>query len=269
MSENPHYPEIIYMNVKFTIGADPEFFLSLHGKPHSAIGLIGGTKHYPRPLEREGCAVQEDNVAVEFNVPPTDSVKTFIDNINYVMSQVKTDLNKINAGFQFEMSSALCFDKSQLDNPAALEFGCEPDFNAWSLSINPRPTCDDPTLRSAGGHIHVGTDLDKISVIRAMDLFLGVPSVKIDKGDLRRKLYGKAGAHRPKDYGVEYRTLSNFWIFSEKTINWAYKQTARALQFVNDGNTLSKHDGAFIQDCINNGDMKAYEHLNRTFGLEH
>jgi len=58
-----------------------------------------------------------------------------------------------------------------------------------------------------------------------MDLYLGVPSVLMDKGELRKQLYGKAGAYRMKPYGVEYRTLSNFWIFSDTTIGWVWDNT--------------------------------------------
>jgi hypothetical protein len=42
---------------------------------------------------------------------------------------------------------------------------------------------------------------------------------------LRRELYGKAGAFRPKPYGVEYRVLSNRWLNSEALIRWVYNQS--------------------------------------------
>lgn len=246
----------------FTIGCDPEFFLQKQHQYVSAIGLIGGTKWEPRPLDDQGHAVLEDNVAVEFNIPPAHNHVEFINSIQHVMNILKQRL----PDYTFSTESAVVFDDEQLMHPAALEFGCEPDFNAWTMEQNPRPESPNKNLRSAGGHIHIGTDLNKLQVIRAMDLFVGVPATKLDKhGQMRRELYGKAGAFRAKDYGVEYRTLSNFWIFSEKTIEWVYQQTKKALDFVQAGNTLSDKDGQLIQQCINHSDEEAYGLLVRTY----
>jgi hypothetical protein len=100
-----------------------------------------------------------------------------------------------------------------------------------------------------------------------MDLFLGVPSTVMDKGTLRRQLYGKAGSFRQKPYGCEYRTLSNFWIFNPDLIKWVYDQTEKAISFVNSGKTLSDEDGHLIQECINNNSGEAYEYLSKTHGL--
>ena len=57
--------------MSFSIGCDPEFFLLKNKQPHSAIDLVGGTKEKPKPLPKgKGFSVQEDNVSVEFNIPP-------------------------------------------------------------------------------------------------------------------------------------------------------------------------------------------------------
>lgn len=252
--------------MEFTIGADPEFFLKNKHRHISAVGMIGGNKDYPLALPKEGFAILEDNVSVEFNIAPCHNHTEFIDAIQYVMKELQQRL----PNFEFSTASSVVFDADQLNDPQALEFGCEPDLNAWTKQQNPRPTASNAQLRSAGGHVHVGTNEDPFEVIKAMDVYLGIPSLKIDNSPAaiaRRQLYGKAGCCRIKPYGAEYRTLSNFWIFSPKLIEWVYNQTEKALAFVAAGNRISVEDGHLIQDCINNNNGKAYEHLSKTYGL--
>lgn len=249
----------------FTIGCDPEFFIQKNKKYMSAINIIKGTKEEPHPIPGlRGAACLQDNVAVEFNTPACNDKDAFIRSIQFVLTKLQRGALR---GFDFSKESAVFFEEDQLQHPKAQEFGCEPDYNAWTKDINPRPKASDANLRSAGGHIHVGTKEDPIEVIRAMDLFLGVPSILKDKGKLRRQLYGKAGSFRPKNYGCEYRTLSNFWIFSEDLIGWAYDQTQKAVEFVEAGELITPEDGLRIQNCINNDDMRDYEHLSKAYGL--
>lgn len=252
--------------LNFTIGADPELFLvDGSGKFISSIGKIGGSKEEPADCG-EGCAVQEDNVAVEFNIPPASSFERFKESLDYGLKFLEDKAKGMNLRLAIEASAE--FHPDQLTTPKALEFGCEPDFNAWTTRQNDRPTALNKLLRSCGGHVHVGTKLDPILVIRAMDLFLGCPSTILDKDTRRRELYGKAGAFRYKPYGCEYRTLSNFWLGSADLMKWAYDGTARALSFVEEGKEHIDHtDAEAIQACINKGDKDAYMYLDKRFNL--
>jgi len=253
---------------KFTIGCDPELFLiDGAGKYQSSIGLIGGTKEVPADIGA-GCAVQEDNVAVEFNIPPADSFEKFKQSIDYGMKYLEERAAAMNMRLAVHASAE--FTPDQLKHPLALVFGCDPDFNAWTLKKNPRPHAPSQALRSCGGHIHVGTDLESIHLVRAMDLFLGCPSTILDKDTKRRQLYGKAGCYRKKTYGIEYRTLSNFWIGSEELIKWVYDQTERAIAYVSDKGKEITWPGALsgkIQSCINNNDRDAYMLLDEEFNF--
>ena len=105
-----------------------------------------------------------------------------------------------------------------------------------------------------------------------MDLFLGCPSIILDKDNKRRELYGKAGAYRNKPYGVEYRTLSNFWLTSSKLMQWVYKRTAFALNWVadnskNDAVEWDIYTATAIQECINKGNKDAYMFLDKQYNL--
>jgi len=247
--------------VKVTIGADPEFFIEdKYGNLRSAIDYIGGTKDRPRSLRRPGFAVLEDNVAVEFNIPPATSEQEFIKSIQWSKKEIKKLLDKMQ--FRFNTQAAVLFPAMELADPRTRTFGCEPDFNAWKMGQrNPKPHAKNQRLRSCGGHIHVGysnaLDISKINLVKLMDLYLGVPSVLMDEDVDRRELYGKAGTFRPTAYGVEYRTLSNFWIFDPQKIRWAYRETHRAIRqaATADNTYLRQLESSKIADCINTSNI--------------
>lgn len=251
------------------IGSDPELFLvDGGGKFISAIDRIGGTKDFPRPISDDGCAVQEDNVAVEFNIPPSETVEQFIKginfNLNYLTKHVKT------MGLNLAIVASAEFPDDQLMDMRALEFGCDPDYNCWTKRRNPSPKAASKSLRSAGGHVHIGcreADLNPWEVGKAADLFLGVPSVLMDEDQRRRELYGKAGSVRIKPYGVEYRTLSNFWLKSDELKSWVFRQAQRAAEFVQAGNELSDEDGKMIQECINTTNRDLSRVLSARFNI--
>jgi hypothetical protein len=254
------------------LGCDPEAFLiDLEGTFRSSIGKVGGTKYDPQPLPLgEGYAVQEDNVAIEFNIPPAETRVAFVDSIRNTLNYLIEFSRDIN-GLVISTVSAASFPDEELQDPRALEFGCEPDFNAWTKDVNPKPSAADKNLRSCGGHVHIGFDnegVDKFDVIKYMDLFTGVPSVLMDKGEMRKELYGKAGACRIKSYGAEYRTLSNFWIFDNRLIEWVWDNTSRAVAAAESRLAISEEDGTDIVNAINNNDKQLAQKLVNKFNLE-
>lgn len=240
----------------FTIGADPELFLvDPHNNFISAIGLIGGTKRKPLDIG-QGCAVQEDNVAVEFNIPPASTVEAFIASTQYAMDSIAQRVKERN--LLLSITASKVFSNEQLAHPEARVFGCDPDYNAWTKKVNPAPHAKDPNLRSAGGHVHIGCMLDKVQLIRWCDVFLGLNSVFEDEDRERRQLYGKAGAFRSgKGYqGVEYRTLSNYWLKTEDFMRAVYHRVENVVNKVSNGRTLTEKDGELIQKAINTSDKE-------------
>jgi len=247
------------------LGTDPEVFLQdIAGNPISAIGYINADKWNPMqiPDMPEGYTLQEDNVSLEYGVPPSASADEFVQHITAVMEKSKEYLPNLS----FSKLSCIVFPEEQMNHPSAHIFGCEPDFNAWTKEVNKKPEPPHPFMRSAGGHIHVETTKDPMAVIRAMDLFLGVPSTLMDDGILRKQLYGKAGAFRAKSYGVEYRTLSNFWIFKNELIRWVWANTQRALDSVDVIDVVKEE--ARILRSINGNDKKTALALVKEYNLE-
>jgi hypothetical protein len=250
----------------FTVGADPELFFRNQEKLISVVGILGGSKTNPYPIGN-GCAIQEDNVAAEFCIPPANDAKEFVASINFALSDINNRAAKLGLTLAALTASGE-FSKDQLNNRQARTFGCDPDFNAYTGEPNPRPRSDNKLLRSAGGHVHVGTDKDIVDVVQTLDLLLGVPSVLIDKDEERRKLYGKAGCFRPKPYGVEYRTLSNFWIWDNKTIEWVYHRVGEAISFCDEFiKEVSPEETQRIVNTINNNDKDTAELLVNKWSL--
>lgn len=219
----------------FTVGADPELFVKRGQEVLSAFGLVKGTKEEPFPV-RNG-AVQVDGMALEFNIKPASTEEEF----QFFLSDVQDQLADMIGDYEFTDQVSNVFDGVYLKSQPteAVVLGCSEDYNAYSLCPNPTPDFNGG-LRTVGGHVHVGginTDdpftMDHFSTVarlaQIMDEELGVYSILWDKDDDRRSLYGKAGAFRPKTYGMEYRTLSNSWIFNPKLVSFIYKGVQRAL----------------------------------------
>ena len=208
----------------WTIGADPEVFLKRsNGTIVSAVGLLGGTKGKPVPMTglSDGFGMQEDNVMAEFNIPPARTNTEFGHNIetaigwlhNFVRTKRLYIASKQYHGFAAK----------DLDNEQAKTFGCSPDFDAYNRGL-PCPSLnreslmqpDGTELRFCGGHVHIGTDYKIPPDVLAhfCDLFIALPLVSFDTQGPRRSRYGSPGRYRITPYGIEYRTLSNKWVYS-------------------------------------------------------
>lgn len=246
------------------LGTDPELFLVKGTNYVSAVGVIPGTKEEPVtiPGMPPGFTMQHDNVALELGIPPAASAEEF----SLFIHQALVGVKPVHKGLSHAKTSLADFPKSELNTAEAQHFGCDPDFSAWTGKENPKPVPPKPTIRSAGGHIHVETKLPKEAVIRGMDLFISVPALLIDVGGAdRRKFYGRPGAYRPKPYGVEYRTPSNFWIFRATLREWVWNQTAIVLRQVMSG---KKFTDERILKTLENEDVDAAVALIAEYGVK-
>lgn len=257
------------------LGSDPEVFLYSPrlGRIYPVLDLLGGTKDSPRPLSKDGFFVQEDNVLAEFNIPPAKTKSTFISYIDTGKELLREELKE--RGFTPVIKASHRFKPGQLEDPRAMIFGCTPDFNAWlGLEVeNPTPSPDDdPLLRTAGGHILLGydnpTQETNVAFVKLCDALLGVPSVIIDEDNERRKLYGKAGAFRHKSFGVEYRTLSSFWLGNDKLTGWVWDQAMRAVDLINAANYALIDYEPFIIDTINTANVKNAKQFVEEFDIK-
>lgn len=252
---------------KVSVGADPELFLFYPKQKQyiPAIGMLGGTKDNPKPLSREGFAVQEDNVMAEFNIPPAWSEEEFVEHIEWGKQQIQL---MVNPALQVVAHSSATFQENHLAYEQAKISGCDPYNNAWKNGeIEEAIDLGETTNRDAGGHIHLGfpnpTNELRMRLTRGLDLFLAVPGVLLDRNDMRRTTYGRAGAYREKEYGVEYRTLSNFWVANTELIKWVYRNVFAAIDFIKENDPESS-----VEEVINTSDLSGAKNLINKYNVE-
>lgn len=251
---------------KLLVGADPELFLQNpnSGAFVSAHNYVKGTKEQPFPVDKG--AVQLDGTAAEFNIYPAKTANEFVGNIRTVMARLAEMTH--GSGYQLVAEPVADFDPVYFDTSiptSAKILGCDPDYDAWELRPNDPPD-QTRTFRTGAGHIHLGwgKDFDPMSpdhfqlcaeVCRQLDYYVGIWSLLWDKDNRRRELYGRAGAFRPKTYGVEYRVLSNSWLKSEMLQRWVYKAATTALHDLDDGLRYEDFHKDLAQEIINGNDL--------------
>lgn len=264
-----------------TIGSDPEF-CGLNkdtGNIVSVIDKIPGTKRAEFEIGN-GCTIQVDNVNCEFTIPPATNLDDFIGSINYCVEVA----NKMLAPHNIVLGtmSSNVYSAEDINHPVAKKFGCEPSFDAFYQSIAQVGKPENKRLRSAGFHLHVGfddmenlvlDDDDIFNFIFCCDLFLGLPSIFIDKDTQRRSLYGSPSNFRYKKikgtHVIEYRSLGGNLLYNNITIAYCWDQLQLAIDYFNNGNLdeLIK-DMEGIRDAIQNSDKKSgYNYINK-YGIE-
>lgn len=272
------------MNSQLSVGSDAEVALvDTNGFPMSAEGLLGGSKKHPRKTLNG--AVQEDNVLAEFNVNPATTVEEFVRNTNLVLADLRDLIRPLD--LSISIVAAAEYDPQQLRTKQARRAGCDPDYNAWAVGSSGRPDRNTPpsfvgrTLRSCGGHLHTSAPEAETDphfpwkMVRVLDLVAGVPSVIMDRDARRRELYGKAGAHRAKSTrfddpynGVEYRTLSSFWLKTDELIAWAFNAVKFAYENLSEGLEIANAEEDRILQAINNNCLDTAEQLVKDYSLE-
>ena len=227
------------------IGGDPEFFIGDEkGRVRSADDFFPSKNDPIRVIARDDkfSRLFFDGIQAEMAVAYQSCREYFAGNIEKVWREV---YNRIPKNHQIILSPAEKIRESVINkaDPEARVFGCEPDFNAYTRTINtPEMDASEHPHRYAGGHIHLGlsspylskdqpeyklakTEDGHIRLIRFLDLLLTIPTMRLDNDNgskLRRSKYGKAGCFRPTPYGIEYRTPSCWWLKSPMFVSLVY-----------------------------------------------
>lgn len=228
---------------KLTIGADPEFIMCKRGTEEI---ILFSSEHTTERYKLSEAAVGADYGLLEMRTPvftkPEELVKYMRESLHDFKEQYKKlDILEKEA---VEFNHARQRIREQIDN-ANIDYGYGVNFHVkgseiwgansdasiedmeimnYTLSAYGKPMFNkpNPDIFSAGGHIHVGGAYIKMlsfgqlkALIRKIDQTVRplCEAVETEAGKLRREIYGFPGEFRLKQYGFEYRSLSNaiFW----------------------------------------------------------
>lgn len=236
------------------MGCDPEFFFQKNGQiigSEKVISLKTGLK-----INNSNSKFIVDGVQAELN-PIPNICRALLGNeiskcFKELYQKIQTD-KELSVNFD-QLITISKKELMSLDEKSR-KFNCTPSRNT-DPKLNNSIKIKDATkykYRSAGGHIHIGTigcsnQIKTIMkeperLIQIMDIIVGNTCVLIDRdpGNIeRRKNYGRAGEFRTPPHGIEYRTLSNFWLRSYPLMSFVMSLSRFAVNIL--ANTMPGKD---------------------------
>jgi len=289
------------MNITPALGGDPEIFVvDKKDKLVSASKIIEGkvTTHYGE--------VVNDGMQIELHPSPSTCREVLANNIFDCMKSASEISKAKGLSLSCDFTHAV-EEKVLKELPAEVSaLGCEPDYSAYSGKIKILNIDGSKHFkRYCGGHIHLGvaqqyfhrTDVQgrllykktaeaqfhehADEMVRMFDYLVGNTAVLLDHDESnveRRKVYGQAGSYRYQPHGIEYRTLSNFWLRHTSILSLMYVLARLAAKLTpptfgdfkvaNLTKFMSEVPEKLIEEAINNNDYKlAEQNFKKIFNL--
>lgn len=201
------------------LGTDPELFVATNGKIVGSERLIT-----EKGLAGYGGAVVPDGVQIELHPGYSTCRQSLASFLANSLELVRAKMAAIE-GMSVSFEAVVKISQEELDalSERSKVFGCARSENAYNKGADVKINAATYLKRHAGGHIHLGlTDVNSVYKVRQRlvpleDAFVGNTCVLLDRNPEaaeRRLHYGRAGEYRLPQHGLEYRTLSNFWLRS-------------------------------------------------------
>lgn len=255
------------------LGGDPEFFI--YRNKDNKLKIVTADKAIPYPKANPAVAYAKngegddlypegkyhfDGVQAEINPNSHFCRDSHLSSTKLCLQRVYEDACKRlkEASLTFAPLASISVTKEDIRGTdlECRRFGCSPDMNIYTKDKIKYPDGNKFMTRFSGGHIHIGffhsiysevmQQPNKIlSLIKALDYIPGLLSVAISPGEeekTRREWYGKAGTYRMQRHGLEYRTLSSYWLISPPLASLAYglSRDAFAIVYLNHEDELFK-----------------------------
>ena len=250
---------------EIALGADPEIFLEKSDGTLLPAFTFLPSKYEPLRTPEEGMNYYWDGFQAEFNITPNIE-------INDCLKSVRFGLKALLKAAQEKEPSARLSLRTVVDTPLEMlrelppefvEFGCMPSYNAYGISGTSLDGINCP-YRFAGGHIHFGIAksekaMDAIpAIVRALDAILGVACVSLFENfdnPVRRRYYGLAGEHRLPPHGLEYRSLSDAWLFNPRLASMVLDFARKIVVWTVNGKNQWAASEEEVVECILRSDV--------------
>lgn len=252
------------------LGCDPEFFFV-----DAAHRVVGSERVLPEEGLKDpfGSKIVIDGVQAELNPPSSGCRESLASFIAEQFVTLGKRMATMNFPYTISTTSVVEVDAEELAelSPKARVFGCAPSFNLYNVHAKVGVDAATYRVRAAGGHIHLGSLPPQIwhdptihsayisfeardfreRLVPLLDLLVGNTCVLIDRdpGQAERRLhYGRAGEYRLPKHGLEYRTLSNFWLRHYVLMSFVFGMARLAVDVL--GTTLRTKDPIDLEDAL-------------------
>lgn len=240
-------------------GCDPELFVSrTAGLIRKRKAIVGSEIVIPPEGIKVGGwgEIVRDGVQIELHPKPStcrESLSYYIQQCFITLNdQVNIAAGRLKQPLIIDFTPVVSLSRGDLAKltPESQRLGCIPSKNIYGKEHIEKDGTKYLT-RSAAGHLHFGSTslingkLDPIGLVKACDVLIGNTMVMLDRDPnaaLRRKVYGRAGEYRTPTHGLEYRTLSNFWLHSYQLMSFVFAMARMAFSVVGAKYPPSKSD---------------------------
>ena len=266
------------MKTTVSMGTDPEFFIFEVLKDKYKI--ITADKILPGKEDKLyvscGGDIFFDGVQAEINPRAGRCREILAGSIRILLKEAyKLTVDKYSENVVFAPLATIKLTKEDLIDvdSECLRFGCSPDMNIYDSDGVDYPNGRKFLYRFSGGHIHIGfntggyqeimkQEMKVQKLIKMLDAVVGTMSVALIPTRMERfrsNYYGKAGTFRIQPHGLEYRSLSSYWMVSPQMQSLIFGLVRDCFTYSANGmddKYLSKFDMDEVVRVINNSDIK-------------
>ena len=245
---------------EIALGADPEIFLEKADGTLIPAFTFLPSKYEPRRTPEEGMSYYWDGFQAEYNITPNVEINDALKSIRFGLKALLRAAQESDPSARLSLKTVVETPLEMLRElpPEFVEFGCMPSYNVYGIAGVGLDGISCP-YRFAGGHIHFGiARSDKAmesipEIVRALDAILGVACVSLFENfdnPVRRRYYGLAGEHRLPPHGLEYRSLSDAWLFNPKLASLVLDLARKVVVWTVNGKNQWQASEGEVVECI-------------------